>query len=101
MQSQAVGPAVEVAGVEHRERMVDNVAESGLADEAFELGLAVVADEAFPRGVDRWGCLPARFHGDGVCPVERRAVADRNLGLRGEAGELAEGRPSGVEGKVD
>ena len=61
--------------------MVDDIAESGLAGQVFEIGVSVVADEAFSGCVDGRRRLRERLGGGGVCPVWRGAIADREFRL--------------------
>jgi len=48
VQSQVVGPAMEVPGVDYAERIVNDLAESGFAGEAIYLRLTVEAGELSP-----------------------------------------------------
>ena len=61
MEPQSVGSIFEVAGVERDEWMVEYIGESGLARQAFDVGLAVKAEEALPCRIDRWACLLGTF----------------------------------------
>jgi hypothetical protein len=54
VQPQVIGTAIEEAGIECRNRRVNDVAEPGLARELFDLGRAVVAGEA-PVGTSTLG----------------------------------------------
>jgi hypothetical protein len=74
-ESQSDKSAVEIAGVEHGERMVDNIAECGPMGDT--LVPRIVADEALCAGGDSWGCFLEYFLCDGVRPGCRWGVADR------------------------
>ena len=64
------------------------------------LGGVAVKPRSSPPPINRRGCLLERFRDDVVSPVGHRGIADRDLRLLGEGGELTEGRSGGVEREV-